>query len=277
MRKGLFILSVVMCGAIILPGVSRAESVFTVNTATKDAFLANGSTGNPVCNTNCANLNFGGAGTLAIAPASSAKGQFDSVVQWNTAGAASQFDTAFGAGNWHITNVSLNLASNFGDQGEQPNNGIFNTINTGQFNVQWISNDSWIEGTSGGMGSAPGNPPSVTFGNKATTLLTGTSANLGTFTYTPPGDNVYRSYSLALDPNLLSDITGGDLASLYFTAADDQVGFLFNARSFAGNSPQFIITADVAPVPVPAAVWLFGSGMAALAGFARRNRNPIVG
>ncbi|MBX3329707.1 MAG: VPLPA-CTERM sorting domain-containing protein [Nitrospira sp.] len=271
MQKGLLILSAVLCGATILPGGTMAASIYTVNTSTTDAFLANGSATNPVCTTNCANLNFGGAGTLAIAPASSPKGQFDSVVQWNTAGAATQFNTAFGAGNWHITNVSLNLASNFGDQGEQPNNGIFNTINAGQFNVKWISNDSWIEGTGSGMGTAPGSPPSVTFGNQATTLLTGTSANLGTFTYTPPGDNVYRSYSLALDPNLLSDIQLGSLASLHFTAADDQVGFLFNAKSFAQNHPQFIITADVAPVPVPAAVWLFGSGLAAMVGFARRN------
>ncbi|BCA57083.1 hypothetical protein W02_42230 [Nitrospira sp. KM1] len=284
MRKGVLILSAVMCGVIIQPGVSLAESVFTVSTATKDAFLANGSlfnagpppTGNPVCSTNCANLNFGGAGTLAIAPASSDKGQFDSVVQWDTAGAVTQFNTAFGAGNWQITNVSLNLASNFGDQGEQPNNGIFNTINNGQFNVQWISNDTWIEGTGSGMGTNPGSPPSVTFGNKATTLLTGTSANLGTFAYAPPGDGVYRSYSLSLDPNLLSDITGGNLASLFFTAADDQVGYLFNSKTFAGNSPQFIITADVTPVPVPAAVWLFGSGLAAMVGFARRNVNRMA-
>ncbi len=272
MRKGLFILSAMMCGAMVQPGLSSAESVFTVNTSTIDAFLANGSATNPICGTNCSTLNFGGAGTLAIAPASSTKGQFDSVVQWNTAGATTQFDTAFGAGNWHITNVALNLASNFGDQGEQPNNPIFNTINGGQFNVQWISNNSWVEGTGSGMGTTTGVPPAVTFGNKGTTLLTGTSANLGTFTYTPPGDNTYVKYDLALDANLLNSIDTGALTSLYFTAADEQVGFLFNARSYAQNHPQFIITADVAPVPVPAAVWLFGSGLAAMVGLARRNK-----
>jgi len=278
MRKGRLILSAALCVAAFQPGFSRAESVFTVNTSTMDAFLANGSAGNTVCGTNCSTLNFGGAGTVAISPASSAKGQFDSVVQWNTAGAATQFDTTFGAGNWHITNVAMNLASNFGDQGEQPNNAVFNTINGGQFNVQWISNNSWIEGSGSGMGTAPGNPPSVTFGNKGTTLLTGTSANLGTFTYTPPGDNIYLKYNLALDANLVNSIGTGALTSLYFTAADDQVGYLFNAKSYAQNHPEFIITADVgAPVPIPAAVWLFGSGLAAMAGLARRNRNvPVV-
>lgn len=273
MQSSLRVATALVCGLLLQPGVSRADSIYTVNTATTDAFLAAGSAANPICTTNCANLNFGGAGTLAISSAASAKGQFDSVVQWNTAGAAAQFNSLYGAGNWQITNISLNLASNFGDQGEQPNNGIFNTINAGQFNVQRISNNSWIEGTGSGMGTAPGNPPSVTFGNKGTTLLTGTSANLGTFTYTPPGDNIYRSYSLALDPSLVNDVMTSGLTSLYFTAADDNVGFLFNARSFAGNSPQFIITA--APVPVPAAMWLFGSGLAAMVGIARRKAGRV--
>jgi len=85
--------------------------------------------------------------------------------------------------------------------------------------VQWLSNNSWIEGTGSGMGTDPGNPPSVTFGNQATTLA-GTSANLGTFAYTPPGDGVYQSYSLALNLNLLNDIAYDSLASLHFTAAD---------------------------------------------------------
>jgi len=173
-------------------------------------------------------------------------------------------------GNWQITDISLNLASNFGDQGEQPNNGIFNTINAGQFNVQWISNSSWIEGSGSGMGTAPGTPPSVTFGNRATTILTGASAPVGTFTYTPPGDNIYRTYSLALDPNLVDTVMHGSLTSLYFTAADDQVGYLFNAKTFGSNHPLFVVTA--APVPVPAALWLFGSGIVGLVGLARRKR-----
>lgn len=271
MKSVQYMVTAALCGVLFQPALSWAD-VYTVVTSTADAFLSAGSAGNPICNTNCANLNFGGAGTLAISSASSAKGQTDSVVQWNTAGAATQFNTVYGAGNWQITSIALNLASNFGDQGEQPNNAIFNTINAGQFNVSWISNNSWVEGTGSGMGTAPGTPPSVTFGNKATTLLTGTSANLGTFTYTPPGDNIYRSYSLALDPNLVNDVMTGSLTSLYFTAADDQVGFLFNAKSFAGNHPQFTITA----VPVPAALWLFGSGLAGLIGIARRPASGAV-
>src|SRR5215469_3961506 len=122
----------------------HAQSIYTINDTTADAFLAAGSPANPV-GANLTSLNFGGAGTLAIAPAGSAKGEMDSVIEFNTAAAVSQFNTTYGAGNWQITAITLSLASNFGGQGEQPNNGIFNTINAGQFGIDWLGNNTWVE------------------------------------------------------------------------------------------------------------------------------------
>ena len=53
---------------------------------------------------------------------------------FNTASAVSQFNSLYGVGNWAITGVTLSpLASNFSVQGQQPGNGIFNTINAEQF------------------------------------------------------------------------------------------------------------------------------------------------
>ena len=109
-----------------------AQTSYTITTTTADAFLASGSPGNPH-GANLTSLNFGGAGTLAIAPASSPDGAFDSVIKFNSAAAISQFNTTYGAGNWTITGLTLSLASNFGVQGATPNNNIFNTINAGQF------------------------------------------------------------------------------------------------------------------------------------------------
>ena len=40
--------------------------------------------------------------------------------------------------------------------------------------------------------------------------------------------------------------------------------------TFAGINPELKIVVDVQAVPVPAAVWLFGSGLIGLAGLARR-------
>ena len=95
------------------------------------------------------------------------------------------------------------------------------------------------------------------------------SSTLGVYTYTPPGDNVYVNYSLPLNANLLADISTGNDVSLYFYAADNQIGYLFNARSFSANHPQFTITA--AAIPEPAATTLMAMSLGPLlAGVSRK-------
>src|SRR5579885_2708867 len=123
------LLAAIVCGLLLLPHFGRADTFFTVTNATADSFLA---ASNP-------SLNYGAAGTLAIAPASSAKGEFDSLIKFNLSGAVSQFNTTYGAGNWQITGLTLKLASAFGTQGAQPGNPLFNSINAGSFNIQWLS------------------------------------------------------------------------------------------------------------------------------------------
>jgi hypothetical protein len=118
----------VLVGSVLPLAGLPAQTLWT-GTSTADAFLAAGSPGNPLGSDLTAN-NYGGAGTLAIAPAGSTKGEFQSLVMFSLAPALSTFDAAYGAGNWQITNITLTLASNFGDPGEQPNNGIFNAIHT---------------------------------------------------------------------------------------------------------------------------------------------------
>lgn len=238
-----------------------AQTNYTITTTTADAFLAGGSPSNPH-GANLTSLNFGGAGTLAIAPASSPDGEFDSVIKFNTAAAVSQFNTTYGAGNWTITGIALSLASNFGVQGAQPNNNIFNIINAGQFGIDWLSYDGWTEGAGSGNGE-PGYPATseVSF-NSIATLLSGAVDSLGTFTYTPPGNNIYLNYTLPLDAGLVNDTAGGGDISLYFYAADNQVSYLFNARSYASNHPELTLAA--APVPEPGIAGLMGLSFASL-------------
>jgi len=252
----------------LLPVTLLAQTSFTISTTTADAFLASGSPGNPH-GSDLTSLNFGGAGTLAIAPASSPDGEFDSVIRFNAAAAASQFNSTYGAGNWTITGLTLSLASNFGGQGETPNNNIFNTINAGHFGINWLANDTWIEGTGGGNGAAgyPGNNL-VSF-NSIPGLLGSGYDSLGTFTYTPPGDNIYANYTLPLDANLVSGAASGGDVNLYFFAVDD-VSYLFNARSYAQNHPELTITVtQTTPAPEPAPLPLSAVGLVGLA-IARR-------
>lgn len=261
-----------LCGALLMVSTPlHAQSIYTINDTVADAFLAAGSPGNPV-GTNLTSLNFGAAGTLAIAPASSAKGEFDSVIQFNTAAAVSQFNTTYGAGNWRITAITLSLTSNFGTQGVQPGNGIFNTINGGQFAIDWLGNNSWVEGTGGGMGG-PGYPnnSSVSF-NSISSLFSDGSASVGTFLYTPPGNNIYQNYSLQLNSSLVSSAAAGGDVSLYFYAADNQISYLFNSKEFASNHPELTISAMA--VPEPGTLALATSALACLLVSRRSKQRP---
>src|SRR5262245_34090185 len=73
--------------------------------------------------------NYGGAGALMVSGAGTAKGEMQSLLKFNLAAAKTSFDATFGAGNWFIDGITLQLGTNFGSQGAQPNNPIFNTIN----------------------------------------------------------------------------------------------------------------------------------------------------
>ena len=249
------------CGLMLaLPFTGKADSSFTLTNSTADAFLSGVSP----------TLNFGGAGTLAIAPASSPRGEFDSVVMFNTANAVSQFNTTYGAGNWMISGLTLSLASSFGTNGAVSNNNLLNTVSGGSFGLDWLANDSWTEGNGGGTGTAgyPGNNL-VSFDSISTLLSPGFDP-LGNYTYTPPGNNVYANYSLLLDSGLASDTAAGGNVSLYFFAADNQVSYLFNARTFASGRPELTITAT--PTPEPSAAMLMTLTVGGFLAAQRRRR-----
>jgi hypothetical protein len=266
-----FIEALSLCALCALSAAGRAQSTYTytITTTTADAFLASGSAGNQH-GANLTSLNFGGAGTLAIAPASSPDGEFDSVIRFNTAAAVSQFNSLYGAGDWQITGITLSLASNFGSQGAVPNNNIFNTINAGSFGIDWLANDTWVEGAGSGNGeSGYPNNSEVSF-NSISTLLGAGYDSLGTYTYAPPGNNIYLNYGLPLDSNLDAGAAAGGDVNLYFYAADNQVSYLFNSRSYSQNHPELAITVAVVPEPSTLALSVV-SGLAGLV-IARRWR-----
>src|SRR5579864_5502551 len=91
---------------LLCPSPGRAQSTFIVNNSSSAAFMASGSPGNP-SGMDLSTINYGNAGTLAIAPASSTKGAFDSILLFNTSAAISQFNTLYGAGGWVITGAKL--------------------------------------------------------------------------------------------------------------------------------------------------------------------------
>ena len=162
---------------VLAAGAQVTNSVM----ASADAFVCTGSA-NYESGADLTTLNFGDAGTLAIAPANAAKGEFRSVLRFSLTNVVSQLDTNFGPGQWTITSLTLKLTSNYGVGGVQPNNPIFNTISGGQFVIEWMSDDRWVEGS--GNPSQP-TTDGITYA-ELPTYLVALHVPLCTNTYTPP-------------------------------------------------------------------------------------------
>jgi hypothetical protein len=217
--------------------LAQAQVTYT-GTTTDDAFLAAGSPSNPL-GTNLMDDNFGAAGVLVIAPASSANGEYQTVMKFNLSSATNLFDETYGA-NWTISNLSLAFACNFGTEGAPPDNPIFDDVNGGNFVIEWMADDDWVEGT--GRPMAP-TMDGVTYDSLGT-LLSEPHEPLCTNTYVPPGNNVYVTWPLPLNACLVTNILAGGPVSFRLYAADDQICYLFNSHNFGnGNQPLIQVTA----------------------------------
>jgi len=270
MRIHLFI-PALLAAAVLFAHSALAQSVFTssTNADIADAFVTDGSTHNA-----SPNDNYGAAGALMVAGASGTNGPFLSVLQFNLSGAVTQFNAQYGVGNWTITGVSITLASNAATQGASAGNAIFPSINGGGFDITWMQNNNWTEGT-----GSPGTPEvpaqgstDLTYNNLLSTFETpGTDELLGSFDYTPPGNNVALTWNLdtgSSDSGFVDDIESGTPVSLLFGATSSTTAYLFNSRSYtSGNNP--IMTVTAVPEPVTGILLL-----ATLGGFAffRRRR-----
>lgn len=218
---------------LVVFGVASSQHTFAaVNTSTSvaDAFVA---ASNP-------NNNYGGAGGLAVAAVGLPNGDFESLLRFDTAAAKAQFDTAFGAGQWHVTNVVLRLTAT------SPNNPIFNTQAAGQFSVNWAQNDSWVEGTgSPNMASMVG----LTYATFPSFLSSSDQA-LGSFAFDGSTSGA-NNYALTVTTGVQNDIQAGGLLGLHVEPADSSISYVFHARNFgaASDRPMLSITAVSGPVP----------------------------
>ena len=209
-----------------------------------DAFVTSGPSGTRSAN------NYGGAGALSVAAPGLSQGEFQSVLQFGVSGAKSSFDSQFGAGNWSVQSVTLQLTA------ASPNNAIFNGSAAGQFGVSLMLNNSWTEGT-----GTPNLP--TTTGITFSTLPNFESAldeAVGTFSYggTTSGSS---SYTLTLSPTLSTDILAGDAVSLRIFAADSSVSYLFDSRSFPNAASRPLLTIDAVPEPSSLALWMCALGL----------------
>ena len=213
-------------------------ATFTTNAlAIADAFVAAGPTGNLRTN------NYGGGGALAVAAAALPNGEFQSVLRFDLSGVRAAFDAQFGAGQWSVLSIALQLSSS------PHSNPIYNDVAAGRFSVSLMTNSTWVEGT--GNASNPGTN-GITFQTLQTNFISPADQPLGAFAY-DGGTNGANSYALALSPNLLDAVLGGSRASLRLSAADNTISYLFSSRSASPSllQPQLLLTAAAGAAPPP--------------------------
>lgn len=235
---------------LVTPPMLGMAASFSANPVA-DAFVTTGPANS------LSESNYGGAGALAFSAPGSAKGEFQSVLRFDLAGARSSFDSLFGPGQWVVQSISLQLTA------QTPNNAIFNTSAAGQFGISWMQNDSWVEGTGN-----PSTPSSVgiSYNSLINTFINNAAdQNLGTFGYNGATSGAF-TYSLGLSSGLLGDIANGDLGSLRLFAADSTVSGAFPGRSFGTPSSRPLLTIDAVAVPEPSSLALaslaLGCGLA---------------
>ena len=210
---------------------SQAATTLSV-TPTQDTTIATGVSNAFI------NNNYGGAGAFSVSGTGAGKGAADGVLSFNVSSVASGFNTQYGAGNWTINSVVLGLVA----QAPGTNN-LFNSSNVaGTFHVDWVPNDSWVEGS--GTPNAPSST-GLTWGNASL----GTAESLGDQSYS--GGTGAMSFSLTPSSGLLGDITNGSTATLELSAVSSTMTGVFNSRTnpTPANWPVLTITASAVPEP----------------------------
>ena len=232
--KTMFLRTILATCLLFLSSLS-SKAILTASTNLNpiaDAFVTTGPGGSLSLS------NYGGAGALSVAAPGLSKGEFQSVLQFGLAGAKGSFDSLFGAGQWSIQSVTLQLTAT------PPNNNIFNASAPGQFTLSWMQNDSWTEGT-----GTPQTPSStgITF-STLSNFVSAADETLGTFSFNG-ATNGNASYSLNLTPDFSADILSGGTLSLRMFAADSTVSYLSDSRSFPTTSFRPLLTITVVPEP----------------------------
>lgn len=217
--------------------------------ASGDAFVTTGPSGN------LSGSNFGGAGALSVAAPGKPQGEFQSVLAFDLSGARASFDAQYGAGQWNVQSVTLQLFAT------APNNAIFNASSAGQLGVSLMQNGAWTEGS-----GTPATPSAagISYSSLQTVFInSGGDQNLGSFAYNGATSGA-NAYALTLSSGLLADVLAGGSASLRLFAVDSLISYVADSRSFGTVADRPLLS--VVAVPEPGCVALALAGLIGLAG-----------
>jgi hypothetical protein len=223
----------------LLALVPVATAAWFTNSVSVDSFVRAAAPGS----------NYGGAGALAVAGANAvnasgvANGPFDTFIRFNTAALVANFNSLFGPDQWAVNAANLRVT-----ELGAPNNALFNR-GIGAFEIRWIANDSWTEGS--------GNPTTpattgITYHDEPALLQAGPDISLGAFTNA--GVDGALSFSLALPRAFTADVAEGGEVGLFLTALDAAVGFTFDSRSFGTAAARPYLEISAVPKPIITAI-----------------------
>jgi hypothetical protein len=244
-------------GLWLVGAIGASAQVSVTNTPVSDAFVRSLQP----------TQNYGAAGALSVSgsiatnPTSGLQeGLLDSFLQFNVSNVVSNFNSAFGAGQWAISNVTLTLTA------QSANNADFN-LGAGQFQVNWIGNNSWLEGT-----GTPASPTTngITYAQEPSILNSNVDESLGTFSYNGATSGQVK-LTFGLPSGFISEISTGNLVSFYMTATPGStVGFTFYSRNFTTSSDWPALDITAVAIPEPSTMALLGLSCMVLAARGRR-------
>ena len=228
-----------------------------ITASTRAAFFTNSVDADTFVRSNAPTANYGGAGALSVSGATATNtasgttnGIADTFIRFNTAAMVASFNSLFGANNWVISGAKLQVTET-----GTPNNAIFDQ-GKGAFQIRWIANDTWTEGT--GTPMIP-MTDGIAYNNETALLNNNTDASLGTFTNTATSATLL--FPLALPATFVSDAQAGGEVGIFLTALDPQTGFTFNSRSFGTTSARPFLIISAVPQPGISAVSLSGTNV----------------
>ncbi len=206
-----------LLGGMVLRSEALAQNAVVTVTPSADTFVRAAAPSG----------NYGGAGAIAVsgAAATNANGQvngvFDSLVRFPASNLVASLDSAIGSHDWIVIRAILHLT----EMGAPPSP-LFNR-GVGQFEVRWISNDNWIEGS--GIPAQP-TTDGVKYQDLPSILNPATDASLGQFTNS--GADGPLSFQLALMPQFVADVRSGGEVGFYLRAVSSQIGFTIESRTY---------------------------------------------
>lgn len=237
-------LPIVLIVFVLASFVTRA-AVFT-NSVSADSFVR----------ASAPTSNYGGSGANAISGTTAtnssgvANGAFDTFIRFNTASMVTNLNALYGSNSWAITNVTLQVM-----EVGAPNNALFNR-GKGAFEIRWITNDNWIEGT-----GSPGAPSTtgIVYTNEPGLLNAATDVSLGT--YTNAGVDGIELFALPLATSMINDIESGGEVGFFMTAVDSNIGFTFSARISTPTTNRPFLMVSAVPKPTIAAATFSGADL----------------